>query len=71
MGENNQWCDGKGLKMALVDAISEMDKNDADGFDYVIGEVKGMKLRIVAEPEGSSELVVIDGPMNYIAVAGW
>jgi hypothetical protein len=63
-------CDANGLKLAIEDALSQMKGDDCDGFDYTIGEVDGMKLRIVAETDNRTcyNTVIIDGGLNYTAV---
>lgn len=63
-------CSAKGLKSAIEDAFTQMREDDADGFDYEIGKVNGMKLRIVAEPEDSGcyDTLAIHGDFNFTAV---
>jgi len=61
-------CDANGLKLAIEDALKDMADEGADGFDYKIGEVRGMNLRIVAEPEDGGVIVTSHGPMNFTAV---
>jgi hypothetical protein len=63
-------CDADGLKLAIEDTLKQMKDDGADGFDYEIGTIEGMKLRIVAEPEnaGEYETLVMEGGFNFTAV---
>jgi len=62
-------CDGSGLKLAIEHALEEMDADETEGFDYPIGKVRGMTLRIVCEPDnGCFETTVIKSGMTYTAV---
>ncbi len=52
------------LLTILKDGFNTMEKEGADCFEYIIGEVKGGKLKIVFEPDDMpvcSDTVVIDG----------
>jgi len=62
--------DGNGLRLAIEDALKQMDAEGADGVEYVIGKVRGMPVRIVIEPEndGVIDAIVVDGPLTYTAV---
>jgi hypothetical protein len=59
----------KGLAKALADAHLQMVENDCQGFDYKIGEFRGLKVRIVAEQEGLGVMgtLEIDGDLNITA----
>lgn len=59
----------KGLELGINDAFKEMADADTDGFDYTIGSVHGLKVRIIAEPDGNCEIIVVDGVLNYTALA--
>jgi hypothetical protein len=65
------FCSGDGLKLAVQHALELMDADGTKGFDYPIGEIRGMKIRIVAEPEtGCFETTVVNGEFHYDAVNG-
>jgi hypothetical protein len=58
-----------GLAKALADAHLQMVEQECQGFDYKIGEFRGLKVRIVAEQEGLGVLdtLEIDGELNFTA----
>jgi hypothetical protein len=58
-----------GLAQALTDAHQQMVEHDCQGFDYKIGEFRGLKVRIVAEQEGLGvmDTLEIDGELNFKA----
>ena len=35
--------------------------SDGFGFEYIVGKIKGGDLKVVFEPEGTHESIVIDG----------
>lgn len=65
----NIFCSGDGLKKAISDGFEIMKENGTQGFDYPIGTVRGLEVRIVVEPKtGGFETSVIEGPFNFEAV---
>lgn len=63
------FCSGDGLKKAILDGFKVMEEDGTQGFDYPIGKVCGLEVRIVVEPEkGCFETTVITGPFNFEAV---
>ena len=63
MSELKIYCGGDGLKLAIEDAFKQMEGDDADGFDYEIGQIKGHPIRIVWEDESKNtkEIIVMSG----------
>lgn len=59
---------GDGLKLAIEEGLAEMEAQGVDGFEYTIGTIRGMKARLVVEPEGTCDIVSIDGPLRYTAI---
>ena len=64
------FVDSNALESAIKDALQEMREDGAEGFDYKIGEIQGMDLRIVAENKNAAdmEIIVNEGPLNITAV---
>ena len=50
------YCNADGLKSALIEAFETMEEDEAQGFDYEIGQIKGFPIRIVWEDESKSTI---------------
>lgn len=65
-------CTGKGLKMAIEHAFEELEKDNADGFKYPIGEINGSPIYITWERKdarASYNLIEFDpGGLTFGAV---
>lgn len=51
------------LQKVLEDAFCQIE--EGEGFEYIVGEINGGKLKIVFEPKGFHEQVVIDGVNGF------
>jgi hypothetical protein len=51
----------------VKDGFKSMTESDCDGFEYIVGKVKGGSVKIVFEPDDSdvTDSVVIDGVDGY------
>jgi hypothetical protein len=62
-------CNAEGLKLAIEDALEQMDDGGADGFVYEIGSIRGQKLNISLDPDVDCyETLIMEGPLCYEAV---
>lgn len=62
------YCNADGLESAIRDAVKEMKDSGSDGFDYKIGEILGMNLRITAEPDVGCAEIITCTELTYNAV---
>ncbi|BDM66264.1 hypothetical protein NFHSH190041_37160 (plasmid) [Shewanella sp. NFH-SH190041] len=52
----------KTLKDVVEDGFKNAQENDCEGFEYIIGKIRGGELKVVFEPDASvSEAICTDG----------
>ncbi len=53
------------FKDVVEDGFNGMKANNCDGFEYIVGTIKGGQLKVVFEPPYSCEMLEIGGPEDF------